>query len=845
MKSPFAIFRKHQRTSMVILVGLSLIAFVLFDAFMQSDEIPTPLIIITAMLVVGGAGWIWGMQQDKASEYGMWGVILGAALAFGIVFAGRKPAEVYADSGSLSSIEVYNLQQQRETANRFMVEAIRATHDERTGGDRLGRFQFGLGLDGSLSSRRDVVTGELLRREAHRLGLVATDASVSEYIKQATDNKITAEQFNKIRTEMRISEKQLYDALRAELEAKMASELMYQFPLTQPPEQYWEYFRQLYVKQTCELAAVPVSEFIDESAEPPPAELEQLFAQYRENVPNFTKEGRLDEGRPGFLQPRRVKLAVLEAVYDDAAKLVAAVTEDEIKTHYEEQIRKPAEERAKRAAELPATPTPPKAGESTPGPSLPGTPPTETPAPAETPSGAAPASVPEGDADSDPKTPSDPTPPESGESPSEPGACGDEPESSSAEQPSTPAAENPSTEAPGTPAASGEKPAESPPASTTSESEPAEAAGTPPVSTPVSGNEDAADPPTPQPAVPLLDEALKETIRKQLQDERVNKKLEEIANAASIYVQDNIGRFVFAVEDDPEKITPATATERAEKYAADQGLHYEETPLLSQQELVQSEDYRVGMAYLAMPGQQNVIAGAVFQTGAQDRYRPMIARSDETQSWYVVWKLDEQDDPEPKLSDERVKEQVVKTWRELQAREKAQMRAAELAQLARDSGKDLSEALAEQHVTSSADSPLVTVLNTGEFYWKSVPGLPRPGPYSFQGPPQLSSPAGVEKAGPAFMQTVFDELGVGDVGVAPNADRSVFYVAKVVSRTPSKPEELEELRKKFMEEPLFEGLFNFPSVYQQLAVREVQENGRNWVTQLWDRHKAVMIEREK
>ena len=82
---------------------------------------------------------------------------------------------------------------------------------------------------------------------------------------------------------------------------------------------------------------MPVSSFIDEEAEPKEADLVQLFAANRNNIPNYDEQGRLDEGRPGFLQPRRIKVGYLEAVYEDIEPLVGEVTDEEIQKEYEEK----------------------------------------------------------------------------------------------------------------------------------------------------------------------------------------------------------------------------------------------------------------------------------------------------------------------------------------------------------------------------------------------------------------------------------------------------------------------------------------------------------------------------
>ena len=84
-------------------------------------------------------------------------------------------------------------------------------------------------------------------------------------------------------------------------------------------------------------------------------------------------------------------------------------------------------------------------------------------------------------------------------------------------------------------------------------------------------------------------------------------------------------------------------------------------------------------------------------------------------------------------------------------------------------------------------------------------------PFSGRPPPEISEPSFIDKPGERFMELVFDDLKPGDVGVAPNADKSVYYVAKVVDRTPAN-------RELFMKTPLF----GRSTPYEQLAAIEQQ-----------------------
>ncbi len=896
-------FRTHQKVLMVVLVGLSMIGFVLLGAVPDPSNMPKALVFISVVAVVAGAAWIAGMPSKRSAEYGGWGVVLGAALAFLLTMTGGPPAALTAESGNLTVEELANLRSRRQAANSFVGQVLSETRDTRELNFLAQQYQFGFGFDGSVMSDRDIVTTELLRREAERLGLNVTLDSIYAYIKQISDNKLSSGKFKEIRTKLGLSESELHEILGAELQARLAAEYLYDYEFddlfryspTLTPQEYWEFYQRMYVTQKAEVAAIPVKPFIDETAEPSPNELATFFEEHRRNFPNLTAKNVVEEGRPGFRQPRRVQLAYLEAVFDDFRDGIEPVTEEEIRERYEQDYVKPAEEAAARAAEAAAR------EESATGPALPDQPGSsesgEEPA---TPDGDAPmGDAPEGDAPASSET-TDPATPE--ESPAD-SPSSETPESESNDSPteSDPAAEEPgspqsrllptdsslqpvallnqaegeteaasppgeeATEEPEEPASEpGDDPSDAQPESTEpaettpeessdtpAESETPESATDPATETPAEGTPPAGDQPAaPSSTVPLLDEALKAQIRIDIENDRVSERLREVTSEAANFVED-VALRMRAAEGDPTRLTDAEAQKELEAYAAEHKLHYAVTPLLSGLELSESEDHPIGQAVTVSDATNPLpIPNVVLQTGAQDTYRPIMARSPVTDSWFVTWKLADREPYVPEdMSDERVREQVVAAWREVQAREKAKARAEELAQLVEQSGKPMGEVLGDKTVTGAEDEVNVTIAETGDFRWLSIPGAPQPNPFSFY-PPEIQDPPGVEKAGADFMETVFDEIGPGEAGVAANFDRSTYYVVHVTERTPARDaESFEDFRKRFLYEPVFEQndfLAQFGldprSVYQRLAVRTMIDYQSDWVDDLWKRHDATLYE---
>ncbi|MEX0585401.1 MAG: hypothetical protein WD176_02065, partial [Pirellulales bacterium] len=324
----------------------------------------------------------------------------------------------------MSIDDLQNLRNRREIANRFVGESIRQTRDPRDFRELSMKYTFSF-MQRTMDE--DLVTGELLRREADRLGLQVPGPAVTEFIKKLTDDKISATIFKEIRSNLKVSEPELYAILADEMQAQMAAKFLYgldpddpqRYVRPQSPEQYWEFYERMYVKERLEVAAVPIQEFIDTSAEPTPEEVADLFKRYRDNtpfdrdragLPFQSAENPAEEGDPGFLQPRRVHVGYLEAVFDDFKSGIAAVTDEDIERHYQEQYVKPAAEAAARAAEASRS-RPPASGPQLPDkieldlPELPTPPPGDDPPASDAPSNDPPTSEP----DSEPKP--DETPP--------------------------------------------------------------------------------------------------------------------------------------------------------------------------------------------------------------------------------------------------------------------------------------------------------------------------------------------------------------------------------------------------------------------------------------------------
>jgi hypothetical protein len=890
MAQSLKIFRKHDRVLKVILTGLAMISFVLLGATGSSSasDMPPILIVIALAAMVGGAAWVLGLINNKSSEYGMGGAALGAVLGVFITWSRPTSVVAYVKGSDISISQVDELADNRVIANQFVRMAFQKTNgfDPLQFGPAFARqYIFGF-VGGDGTSDGDLVITELLLREADRLGIQIPNDAVFDFINDLAfnpDKSLTRKQFAELREQLKtrgrggVSEARLLQAIGQELKAKRAAEMLFRQPEV-PAASLWDYYRKLHMTEEADVAVVPISDFLDTSVEPPADELAKLFAEYRENEPGVTKEGRIEEGRPGFHQPPRSKIAYLEAVYDDFEKKVPEVTDAEIEKRYEESYKKPLinidDPLAPLGGDRPPAPpsaepvddaaaplkTPDLPGETKPdAPAVPPEPapptnetqPSDNPAPSE--EKPKEESAPPEKSSSSLDRPSslkfvaaqDETPPADQPAetkPAEPAADSPKPDANAEPAKTDPAATK-AAEKPETPA-EGDQPAETPPATdpakpdpaATTPADPAAPGLTAPAAEKPAGSK-SPDPPLP--TIRPLDDALRAEIREAITRERADELMDQAIQKGIVYMTEDIGLAMNTAPDDELHLTPEAASKKLKEFAAKEGLVYVETPWLSYQELKDSEDYPIGSAYV-LSGQGNqIVADEVARIfGRNQKYaQTQKATSFATRSYYAYWVIDEKPGFEPKdMEDPIVKEQVVKIWRERQAREKARARAEELVKQLVQSDKSMSEALGETTITGKPGTGYVTIRPTGKFSWYRLPSVPPTGMRQ-QEPPRLTEIPSLKPLGEEFMTKVFDAMKPGDVSTADSGDKSEIYVVKVLSRNPSTPEELEAFRQRFL-------ALGMTPAYRELAQRDFIYYGRNGIDELWKRHEVQLVDRK-
>ena len=859
MSTPLEFFRHHRKVTLAAVTGIAVLSFIISDSTNNSNQMSPVSIAAMVIGSLAVVGWIWGAKEGKSGENAILGAVLGLAITLVFMFMGRPAPVVYASTGNITKDNLDLRNRQRGLANLMVSRVFYANQMNqmlaRFQPDQTQPPVFGFNYQ---NQTYDLLISELLNREADELGIQITDEAAMAYLKQAARSRIDQEKDKEPLTQEVFSEAiqqtvagfqggskpnedEIIAAIRYELRAQRAYFMLYGGRRMTPAD-VWEMHRKLNTRQSAQFVGLPVADFIDKSANPTPAELAQTLDAYKGNFPNTSPEGKLEEGRPSLFLNRRVRLAYVEPVSEEIEKLVGEITEEEIKARYEERYMKAM-------PELPFLPNVPQAPAGTPDPAAPST---EKPADPAAPVGEKPAkpAAPEtsdkpaeeakpadGEKPAEPK--SDAAAPEAKpEAPATPPEPASKPEGTSLrprssqlqpvvliqDQPAAeaakpaeaapaveaPAVEKPAAEATSAPAAEGDKPAvpaaeEKPAGDKPAEETPAVAPLT------VPAVEDALeDPAPPVSKVRPLTEELKQEIRDEILRDKVKVLMDEKANAARDFMNDlhlQVADYLDHQKSlkDPkaektelskDALSPEDASKKLQEYAKKNGLLYAETPLLTLEELLKSEDHPIGGA---MTGKQSRVVNTLHKSQTDDLYSATFAFNFDLTGSYAFWKLEDVPAHQPKsLEEPGVKEMTTLVWRTLKARPLAEKRAQELADMISKSDKPITETLGEQTVTGAKDKSLfVTVKSPGEFSWLQRSLAPQQ--FGGDNAPHLSAIDGVQGAGSTFMTKVFNDMQPGGTAVVPNEDLSVFYVTHIDKRSPATEVEAEVMRKQFLE----------------------------------------------
>ncbi len=744
MASPFRIFRKHQKIMIAVLGILAMIAFVFLDPLIGA---------------LGGGG---GGPEDR---------------------------EVVSTSyQTLHESDLQRMLQTRRILNEFLWQAYML------GGSAGGRpTAFPLLRQNAQVTEEMVVRQMLLARRAEELGFRVNDTAINRYLKQLTGSAVSADQLRDIVRGARVGQREvnmdfIFDALR---EALLAAELQetYETAVAVTPAQSWEYFTRLNDRVTAEVLPVEVAQFVDQVSEPSDAELQTFYAAHREQyaLPNSPE--------PGFRQPPQAAFGYVKADFEQMVERIAAeIPQEEVAQYYEDNKRQfvrpqllgedePAAETP--APEAPPTETAPAASATPALPEVPAAPTDEAPAtetapeqPAAEPQSQSPTAPPAEETDTTP-APQAPAADENsqtlvveqpqfvallqaeGTAPAQPEPAQAEPAQTEAPQAEQPQAEQAQTAA--------QPAAEAAPA--TGETAPA---------TPATTSESPAQPAADEVQYYPLEEVagdIRRELARQRAAEQVQQVLQPLGSELNTYARELIGWELAQAENEAEGTAqpkPAPPDAKLKQMAQQAGLEYGQTKEVDFFEL---QDTPLGQATVASIGQPFASYAFLAQIG---EYRPTVAIGDDG-SGYLIWKTSEQEDRIPAL--EEIREEVVRAWKLVRARELAQEQAKQLAQQAEQADKPLAEVFPQREVK-----------RVGPFSWLTLGAVPQ----QMGGQPQarLSEVEGVENAGPDFMEQVF-ALDEGEVGVAMNQPETIAYVIRLASHAATR----EALRERFLSEP--------------------------------------------
>lgn len=887
--SPFDVFRRNQKTLMVAVTCMAMFSFIFFDqSTMGSGQLPMTLSVALIALICGGGMWFVGAQRGKGTEYGLGGAAVGAICAFiGLTSVSGDEPLVTSSLGQYTEKDMLGMRRNRQIAEEFVQSVVDPAVRRRE------EAEFQNGYFGSLAPG-DLVFKDIFLAEAKRLGIVVDDAAVDRFIRRISDEKLSVDDFRKLIRRLNVDESRLFNVLRDELTANLASRMLRPpvarqgaaTMLTPSPAQYWNDFEKLNVKEELRVAALPVVAFVGGLPEPTEAELMTFFRKFRDKPPQ-------SDGTPGFLQAPRVALGSLAADFETFEKEVVRPTEDELRLYYEQN--KPRFRARNLPDDLMNDVTPGKTAEpasaltpsNTPtAPEIPAK--TETPA-SETPANTTPATetVPSTAA---PKAETPATEPSKPEAPAAPPVTTPEPEgtaendsealssvaesrveSNTCDAQETPASPSAATTPSVTPQAT-----ETTPAAAAATSTPAA------VDVPVKADPPAGDKPAAEQSPLMIDPALPsgtilpgadgagieknaiqpfEDVRNQIEElilkERafaamrnaISKSVSEIETALRLYpTPDEKGKV------DEAKRTSAVAeiTAKVKEIADRHKLKYEETALLSELDLRAKTAGHIGVALETSLDRNNAQQPVPVHRAAFliDPFRARLAEDRLVNRDFIYWVIDSKPARPPELTEGAVKDLVIEAWKREKARELAQQRASELVKAAKEGNKSLADLIKDQTITGKPNSPALTLRDTNAFSWMTVESSnPQMDLFKMFMPPALSNVTGVTGAGNEFMKTVFEDLAVGQVGAAPNQDRSIIYLVEVTKRaglpdtTLRSLDELhaEYLKTAFIPENL---VINSPTTYQYLAEPQSMALQQRWFDEYREKYNIKFTDGE-
>ena len=244
----------------------------------------------------------------------------------------HNPVAVTSRFGDYHESDLRDMRNQRELVKNFLRQAIMLTLDPQM--RPFAQQQLGQMLRREIgpSTESAVLETHILAQQAKQAGVVVSDDSVTDFLREQTGDQVRGEEFQSIlanlsRGDRQVSRAMLYEAMRTELLSRRMRE-MFVSSLQVTPAQRWDFYQRLRRRIRVELAPVAAADFVSKVANPTDSVAQKYFDQYKDQEPQPGSP------EPGFKIPHRAAFQYFEAHYQDFYH-PEEIAEAEITANYE------------------------------------------------------------------------------------------------------------------------------------------------------------------------------------------------------------------------------------------------------------------------------------------------------------------------------------------------------------------------------------------------------------------------------------------------------------------------------------------------------------------------------
>jgi len=288
MASPFRVFRKNQKLMLAFLGVLVMVGFVILPVWMQAMGVRRQANLRVASTTS------YGDLQETDLRSLRWrrqaAIRLFQALGQQIIMAQGNPMAV-----SLVLRDLAPDEGSSPTSDEALVETW------------------------------------LLARRAEALGFLVDERAMQSFLNGLSQEPLSQQNWDRVLRAAGLNVQDLVGVLRDEV---LALRLKRAFRVSlegATPAQRWDYFQRMNRKVTIQSLPVPVSDSVDQVAEPDEATLQAFFDEHKDKLSSPTSP------EPGFREPERIAVEYLKAEYERFfEREQKAVSPDEVKEYYEE-----------------------------------------------------------------------------------------------------------------------------------------------------------------------------------------------------------------------------------------------------------------------------------------------------------------------------------------------------------------------------------------------------------------------------------------------------------------------------------------------------------------------------